>query len=185
MATKDKRSFFERLTGSVKVDDEADSFTPATAEPAPAPRRVQAKSASKSAAPAKASSRQSAPETESESEWLDESAEEGQLTVDVYQTANDIVIKTIVGGVRPDDLDISITRDMVAIRGRREEAKETSDDDYFHKELAWGAFSRTIMLPEEVDPEGAEATQTHGLLTIRLPKLDKRRQTKLRVKAVS
>ena len=187
--TKDKRSFFERLTGSVKVDDDMDSFEPAE-EPV---RRIQPRpassgrsnSASVSVTPARNSSRAAVAEPASESEWLEETAEEGQLTVDVYQTTNDIVIKTIVAGVRPDDLDLSITRDMVTIRGRREEAKETSDEDYFHKELYWGTFSRVIMLPEEVDVEGAEATQTHGLLTIRLPKIDKRRQTKLRVKTAN
>ncbi len=182
---KDKRSFFERLTGSVKVDDDMDTFEPAAEEP----RRVQPRASSGRSINNPATSvrvtPKSTPEPTTESEWLEESAEEGQVAVDVYQTANDIVIKTIVAGVRPDDLDISITRDMVTVRGRREEQKETSDEDYFHKELYWGAFSRTIMLPEEVDVEGAEASQTHGLLTIRLPKIDKRRQTKLRVKTVS
>ncbi len=181
--TKEKRSFFERLTGSVKVDEDADAFEPAAVEEPV--RRVQPRSTSSRSSGATKIAARPAPEPMSESEWLEESAEEGQLTVDVYQTANDIVIKTIVAGVRPDDLDISITRDMVTIRGRREEQKETSDEDYFHRELYWGAFSRAIMLPEEVDVEGAEASQTHGLLTIRLPKIDKRRQTKLRVKTVS
>lgn len=184
--TKEKRSFFERLTGSVKVDDDVDTFEPAAEEPV---RRVQPRvssnrSSNNNTTSVKVAAR-STPEPMSESEWLEESAEEGEVAVDVYQTANDIVIKTIVAGVRPDDLDISITRDMVTIHGRREEQKETSDEDYFHKELYWGGFSRTIMLPEEVDVEGAEASQTHGLLTIRLPKIDKRRQTKLRVKTVS
>ncbi len=108
--------------------------------------------------------------------------EEGQLTVDVYQTPDDIVIKTMTAGVKPEDLDIAITRDMVTIRGQREGGMETSDEDYFSRELYWGTFSRTIMLPQEIDVEGAEASEKHGLLTIKLPKLDKHRETKLKVK---
>jgi HSP20 family molecular chaperone IbpA len=73
-----------------------------------------------------------------QSEWIEESAEEGQLTVDVFQTQNDIIIKTIVAGVRPEDLDISISRDMVTIKGKREESREVSEDDYFHREAILG-----------------------------------------------
>ncbi|KKS28106.1 MAG: Protein containing Heat shock protein Hsp20 protein [Parcubacteria group bacterium GW2011_GWC2_42_11] len=107
---------------------------------------------------------------------------EGQLTVDVYQTPDEIVIRSIVAGVRPDDLDISISRDMVTIRGSREEHKEVTEDNYFHKELYWGSFSRTVLLPAEVEVEDASAQEKHGLLTIRLPKIDKEKQTKLKVK---
>jgi HSP20 family protein len=188
---KDKRSFFERLTGTVKVDGDEDAgvdFEPEEESRKIRPAKTPARPAGRSNGaerPVTASER-AVPERrlaeQTESEWLEENAEEGQLTVDVYQTANEIVIKTIVAGVRPDDLDVNITRDMVVIRGRREEAKESTEDDYFHRELYWGAFSRTILLPEEIDVEAAEATQNHGLLTIRLPKIDKRRQTKLRVK---
>ena len=107
---------------------------------------------------------------------------EAQLTVDVFQTGSEIVIKALVAGVRPDDLDISITRDMVTIRGKRVEQKDVEEDDYVYRELFWGAFSRTIVLPAEVDVDMAEAEQKHGLLTIRLPKINKDRQTKLKVR---
>ena len=119
---------------------------------------------------------------EADQNWIESEAEEGQLTVDVYQTSEDVFIRTIVAGVRPEDLDISITRDMVTIKGTREETKEVAYEDYFHKELYWGTFSRTILLPQEVEIEGAEASEKHGLLTIRLPKIDKDKQTKLKVR---
>lgn len=160
--SKEKRSFFERLTGTVRVDRDDDELD----------FEAHAKQ------PAKKSDKPGKPE-----EWMEESVEEGQLTVDVYQTSNDIILKTIVAGVRPEDLDISISRDMVTIRGKREEIREVSENDYFHRELYWGSFSRTVLLPEEIDVESSEATERHGLLTIRLPKVDKRRQTKLRVKS--
>lgn len=107
---------------------------------------------------------------------------EGQLSVDVIQTPDDIIIKTIVAGVSPEDLDVSISRDSVTIRGSREDDVMVSDNDYIHREVSWGSFSRTISLPAEVEVEEAEASERHGILTIRLPKIDKERQTKLQVK---
>jgi HSP20 family protein len=79
-------------------------------------------------------------------------------------------------------LDIAITRDMVTIKGKRVEQKDVQEDNYVYQELYWGAFARTIVLPAEVDVDMAEASEKHGLLTIRLPKLNKDRQTKLKVK---
>lgn len=108
---------------------------------------------------------------------------EGELAVDVYQTSSHIVIKAMIAGVRPEDLDVSITRDMVTLRGKRERHAEGTTGDFFFQELYWGAFSRTIVLPQEVEIEDAEATEKHGLLTIRLPKLDKGRQAKLKIKS--
>ncbi len=113
----------------------------------------------------------------------DHAPQEGELPVDMYQTADAIVIRALVAGVSPNDLDISISRGMVTIRGIREEFQETADDNYFHRELFWGSFSRTLLLPEEVVIDEADAQEKHGLLEIRLPKLDKNRSTQLRVKS--
>jgi len=108
---------------------------------------------------------------------------EGELSVDVYQTPTHIVIKAMIAGVRPEDLDVSITRDMVTIRGKREQHTEGTNGDFFFQELYWGTFSRTIVLPQEVEIEDAEAVEKHGLLIIRLPKMDKGRQAKLKVRS--
>lgn len=114
---------------------------------------------------------------------FEESEEEGELTVDVYQTPSEIIIKTMVAGVKPDDLDVSITRDSVTIHGERQEDRTVTEEDYFHQELYWGSFSRTVILPEEVDVDGAEASEKYGMLILTLPKLDKNRQTRLKVKS--
>lgn len=122
---------------------------------------------------------------EDESEWhggQQEEPQEGELPVDMYQTGDAIVIRALVAGVSPDDLDIAITRDMVTIKGLREEYQEAPDEDYYHRELFWGSFSRTLLLPEEVLIDEAEAQEKHGLLEIRLPKVDKERSTRLKVK---
>jgi HSP20 family protein len=108
---------------------------------------------------------------------------EGELAVDVYETPTHIIIKAMIAGVRPEDLDVSITRDMVTVRGKRERAVEGTAGDFFFQELYWGSFSRTIVLPQEVEIEEAEATEKHGLLIIKLPKLDKGRHAKLKVKS--
>ena len=151
---KDNRSFFERLTGSIRMDDTPDEALAIKL-----------------------------PKTKANGEdWLSDEAEEGQLTIDMYQTPSEIVIKSMVSGVKPEDLDISITRDMVTIKGKRETERFIKDDDYIHQELYWGSFSRTIILPAEVEVEEAEAIEKHGLLIIRMPKIDKNRQTRLRVK---
>ena len=147
----EKRSFFERLTGGVRVDHapaanlsiEGDNKTPKHALP---------------------------------------QDEEAQLTVDLWQNPEEIVLQAIVGGVKPDDLDIEVTHEMVTLRGKREKIKEVTGNDYFYQELYWGAFSRSILLPQEVDADEAQATIKNGLLTIRLPKLDKARVSKLKVK---
>lgn len=110
-------------------------------------------------------------------------AAEGQLPVDVHQTVSEIIIRAFVAGVRPDEMNISIRRDMVEIDGSRMEREQVAGPDYFTRELFWGSFKRSIMLPQEVDVDGSLATAKDGLLTITLPKLDKARQTKLKVKA--
>lgn len=123
---------------------------------------------------------------EEESEWHgqeQEEPQEGELPVDMYQTGDAIVIRALVAGVSPGDLDIAITRDMVTIKGLREEYQEAADDDYYHRELFWGSFSRTLLLPEEVLIDEAEAQEKHGMLEIRLPKVDKDRSTRLKVKS--
>lgn len=108
---------------------------------------------------------------------------DGELPIDMYQTPDSIVIRALVAGVSPEDLDIAITRDMVTLKGQREEIQEAPDEDYFHRELFWGSFSRTILLPEEVIIDEAEAKEKHGLLEIVLPKLDKERSARLTVKS--
>ncbi len=145
-----KRSFFERLTGAVKLDDDL------------GPEEKLTKLVS--------------------SNSIFDEEEEGQLSLDVYQTPSEIVIKTMVAGVKPEDLDVAITRDSVTIRGKREEDRTLAGDDYFHRELYWGTFSRTIILPEEIDVDEAEALEKHGMLVLRLPKVDKHRKAKLKVR---
>ncbi len=158
---KEKRSFFERLTGTVSLED--NEFQHEYDAPEEEAQPVE--------------------DHEEKALWEnDTEPEEGQLTVDVHQTADTIVIKTLVAGVKPENLDVSITRDMVTIRGHRENDEEVSDENYFYRELYWGAFARTIMLPQEIEVEASTAAEKHGLLVLTLPKINKEKQTKLKVR---
>ncbi len=160
-----KPSFLERITGSVKLDTSNDDGF---------------------------SDHESLDDAEidihdehDQSEWQQQNTEDdedGELPVDMYQTRDSIVIRALVAGVSPDDLNISITRDMVTLKGQREEVQEAPDEDYYHRELFWGSFSRSIVLPEEIIIDEAEAREKHGLLEIILPKLDKGRSARLTVK---
>lgn len=108
---------------------------------------------------------------------------EGQLTIDVYQTEDDIVIESTVAGVDPGDIDIDISSEAVTIRGERQKSEEISEENYLYQECYWGKFSRSIILPQEIDPDKAKADFKNGILRIRLPKISKGKMRKLKVKA--
>lgn len=184
---KEKKSFFERLAGSISVEDEDDQidFTPEQVEEE-VEEEVPVKHVSTrtTATPRVTPTHTRAVHHVEEEAEEEPVMEEGELSVDVYQTNTEIIIEAMVAGVKPEDLHLSITRDMVTIKGRRDGNTSVSHDDYFYKELYWGTFTRTILLPHEVEIEEAEAVEKHGLLIVRLPKVDKARQTKLKVKSI-
>jgi HSP20 family protein len=112
-------------------------------------------------------------------EWLDE--EEGQLAVDAFQDEENIVIKAPIAGVNVDDLEISITDEVVTIKGTRKNETETNRENYFVQECYWGAFMRSYILPVSVDAGKAEANLRNGILTIKIPKQEKSRTRVLKV----
>ena len=114
----------------------------------------------------------------------DEHADMGQLSVDVINQPDEIIIRAIVAGIKPHELDVQISRDMVVITGTREDEKEIDERDFYHRELYWGSFSRKIILPEEIDVELSKAEEKHGLLELHLTKIDKNKKTKLQVKSI-
>ncbi len=113
----------------------------------------------------------------------DEYDDDGQLTIDVYQSPDEIILESPIAGVRPEDVDVSITNESVTIKGKREHERRVRDDDYFYQECYWGRFSRSIILPQEVDAERSEAFIKNGVLTVRMPKLNRQRSKKLHVKS--
>ena len=110
-----------------------------------------------------------------------ETQEGGELAVDVYQTEEEFVVVSTIAGVEPEDLDIEIHNDTVSIRGERKKIEEVPEKDYLYQECFWGPFSRSIVLPEEIDPENAKAVLKNGVLVLRLPKVKKVKAFKLKV----
>lgn len=166
-----KKSFFERLTGSINLENENELFENQEKE-----NNIFENYGKENPSYAEIAAFRSAKK-------IKESEEEGQLTVDVYKTPNSIIIQSFMAGVKPDDLDVSITRDMVTIKGKRIKSSSTSTDDYIYEELYWGTFSRSIVLPEEIDVDDSEASfSRNGVLTITLPKIDKNKVQRIKVK---
>lgn len=115
-------------------------------------------------------------------EWLADNYEEGQLAIDVYQNSDNIVVKSTIAGVKPEDIDISVNNDMLTIRGKREMKEEITEDDYFYQECYWGGFSRSIILPMEVQTDKIDAILENGVLTVILPKAKSSKQVSIKVK---
>lgn len=116
---------------------------------------------------------------EEESSWINE---EGQLAIDVYETPKKIVIKSTLAGVNPRDLDISLNNDMLTIRGKRDKDEKISEESYLYQECYWGNFSRSIILPVEVDSKNIDATLENGILTITLKKVKHEQSVPIKVK---
>ena len=187
----EKKSFFDRLTGSVRIGNGADEFT---SDPVSAPettnKNYQEKDyveelkkpavAQKEVTFHPVAEQKTAPHEKEQQEQLPTTIE-GQLTIDVYQTNDDIVIKSTIAGVSPEDVDITVTKEMVTIKGKRVKDEEIRDEDYFYQECYWGAFSRSVILPFDVDSNKAVATIKNGILTLRLPRL---KTQKIKVKSV-
>lgn len=159
-----KRSFFQKLTGGLSLRDNEDDISDDLIDELPEIRERE-------------------DEDDEIEEWQDNEEVASELSLDVYQTPEEIVVKAFAAGVKPEDLEIDISRDMVTISGSRKEGSLAEQGDYILRELFWGAFSRSVTLPEEIDPEQAIATEKNGLVIIRLPKIDKKRRTKIKVKS--
>ncbi len=115
-------------------------------------------------------------------EWLTDF--EGQLNIDMYQTKDNVIIKSTIAGVRPEDIDITVANDMVTIKGSRKKDEVISQDDYFYQECYWGNFSRSVIIPVDIDSETIEADLKDGILTVIIPKAAKAKTKKVKVKGM-
>lgn len=112
----------------------------------------------------------------------EEPEEVGELTLDIFDDGSHIVAQAMVAGVRPDDIDISVADNTLMVTGQRKRPHDVNTANYYANELYWGKFTRSVLLPEEIDHDHVEAGLKHGLLTIRLPKKDKNaRKIKVRM----
>lgn len=115
-------------------------------------------------------------------DWMNDY--EGALNIDMYQTKDNVIIKSTIAGVRPEDIDITVANDMVSIKGSRQKEENVAADDYFYQECYWGSFSRSVIVPVDIDSEHIEADLKDGILTIIVPKAAKAKTKKVKVKGL-
>ncbi len=109
------------------------------------------------------------------------SQEEGELAIDLYETKDKLVLQAVVGGLKAEDLDISIANDLISIKGERQREENDTIEKFYYQECFWGPFSRSVVLPQEVNADKAKASLKNGLLTIVLPKLEKAKKKTLAI----
>ncbi|MFH1749723.1 MAG: Hsp20/alpha crystallin family protein [bacterium] len=120
--------------------------------------------------------------TRDESEdWMQDY--EGQLAIDVYQTNDDVLIKAPIAGVKPENLDVSVTDGILTIKGERKQEETVKDQDFFAQECYWGAFARQFTLPTGIDSEKTNASLKNGVLTIKIPKEEKTKTRTIQINA--
>ncbi|MEI8343906.1 MAG: Hsp20/alpha crystallin family protein [Candidatus Moraniibacteriota bacterium] len=176
---KTKKSFFERVTGASSVDTnslrEREPSMPIYAEEEETEMVMNTGGSSNMGG-----GHRNFNVFEEEAAFSNDA--EGQLTIDVYQTEGEIVIKSTIAGVKPEDLDVSINNDMVTIKGERKNEEMVSGENYYYQECYWGVFSRSVVLPVDIISDKAEASLKNGILTIRLPKADVTKIKKIQVR---
>jgi HSP20 family protein len=117
--------------------------------------------------------------------WMNHVEDEGQLAVDVYQTDDAIVLVAPIAGVAEANLEVAITDEIISIRGTRSQNDQIPPDNYFVQECYWGSFSRSYVLPVAVDPDAALASLRDGILTIRIPRVEKSKTRVLKINSAS
>jgi len=122
------------------------------------------------------------PSQQENQKWISSNSE-ARLSIDLYETEQDIVIQSTIAGVKAKDLDISVEDEMLTIKGKRQkqEHEDPSEKKYLYQECYWGAFTRKIMLPEEVDASKIKAVIEEGVLTLRIPKIKKEEKKKIKI----
>lgn len=177
---KEKRSFLERITGAKQMGEmsEVSINAPIYAEEE---QETYMHMNTLTESPMQ-STEQPVAGISNASEWSETADADGQLTIDMHQTESDIVIKSTIAGVRPEDLDVAINNDMIIIKGERRSEDQVPQENYYYQECYWGPFSRSIVLPVDILPEKAEAALKNGILTVKLPKADTNKVKRIQVR---
>ncbi len=106
-------------------------------------------------------------------------------SIGIRETAGELVIEADLPGVREEDVEIEVEDNQLIIKGERRHSEEKKREDYYHLESSYGAFSRVISLPANVDSSKAEAEFDNGILEVKLPKLEERKPKKISVKTAA
>ena len=94
-----------------------------------------------------------------------------QPTLDIYQTDTEIVTAVEIPGINPKDIDITVSKNMLSLKGELKQSEEVQEEGYFRTERRFGSFRRVVPFPVEVKAEEARATFKNGVLEVRVPKV--------------
>lgn len=108
--------------------------------------------------------------------------EGAEMPIDIYQTDEDVVVKASVSGIKPEEVEVTITGDTLTIKGETKTEEEVEKENYFRKERSYGAFSRSILLPSSLQTDKAEATFENGVLTLTIPKAEESKPKQIKIK---
>lgn len=108
---------------------------------------------------------------------------EGQLALDVYQTPNEIVIVAPIAGVKMNDISVTVTEDVLTIKGKRYLEFNIPDEDYLTQECFWGDFSRSIVLPSSADTSKINASMKDAVLKVSIPRTERTKTRLIRIKS--
>jgi HSP20 family protein len=106
---------------------------------------------------------------------------EGSLAVDMYETDENIVLKTAIPGVKADDIEVSVTGDTLTIKAESKEVEEIKRESYLRRERRFGSYCRSVTLPGGVEADKAEADYSDGVLTLIFPKAEEVKPKSIKV----
>lgn len=109
--------------------------------------------------------------------------EAGTLAVDMYETEDAVVVKSAIPGIKPEDIDISLTGDTLTIKGETKFEEEVEEENYVRREMRYGSFVRTLSIPTSVVVDKADAEFENGVLTLTLPKAEEVKPKAIQIKA--
>ena len=114
---------------------------------------------------------------------LDTSGDGVATSIDMYHTANDVVVKVTLPGVEPEAVDITITGNTLTVKGEAKAEEEVQRESYLYHEHRYGDFSRSVTLPGGLNTDKTEATFDNGMLTLTIPKTEKVKPKQIKIKA--
>ncbi|MDA8214791.1 MAG: Hsp20/alpha crystallin family protein [Nitrospiraceae bacterium] len=101
--------------------------------------------------------------------------------IEMYDRKNEIVVKAELPGVAKEDIDLTITKDSLTLKGETKKEEEIKEENYYAAEISYGSFTRTIALPAEVDSEKAKASFKNGVLEVVLPKREEAKPKEIKI----
>jgi HSP20 family protein len=101
--------------------------------------------------------------------------------INVYEQDDAIVLTAEVPGVKADDLDLTVLGDSVVLKGERKAEELSNGDRLYRRERVAGSFTRTVTLPEEIDPNSVQAEYRNGILRVRMDKAERAKAKKIKI----